>query len=135
MKRFIFLSLLFVLSLSACGTASPVAPTAMPTAAPLPVLQVDSQHMLTPNLAYEIPAGEGFVLDASNYDFGIPGGPTAVEVVIGGLGYQSVWASGATSQTVLATGLTPLSGAAPSQKGFFTGQQLLLSVCPEFCVF
>ena len=123
MKRFLLLFPLFVLLLSACETASPAAPTAIP----LPVIQVDAAHMTTVNLAYEIPAGQGFVLNASNYDFGLPGGPTAIQVVMKGRVYQAEWTSGASSQSVLASDLKPLAGSS-QLAGFSTGQQLIISI-------
>jgi hypothetical protein len=123
MKRSVLISTLFALFFTACGTTSPAAPTA----APLPVIRVDAAHMTTVNLAYEIPAGEGFVLDASSYDFGVPGGPTTMQVVMSGRVYQANWTSGATSQTVLAADLKPLAGSS-QLAGFSAGQQLILSI-------
>ena len=48
MKRLIILSTLFALLLSACGEGAAVAPTEES----LPVIVVDAEHMLTPNLYY-----------------------------------------------------------------------------------
>jgi hypothetical protein len=125
MKRLFLVSAICVLLLSACGTASTAASTVTP--APLPVLQVDAQHMLTPDLAYNISAGEGFVLDASNYDFGTASGPTVVQVVMGGRVYQTNWVSGATSQAIRAVELEPAPGLARLSV-FSAGQQLIVAI-------
>ncbi len=121
MKQLLLSSTVFVLFLSACGTA----PTEM--SASLPVIQVDAAHMINPGLAYEIPAGAGFVLDASSYDFGTSSGPAAVQVVLGGHAYQGNWTSGAVSQSILAAELEPIGGAA-RLTGFLTGQELIVSI-------
>ena len=121
MKRLIPVSAIFVLLLNTCGTPPTDAP------APLPVLQVDAQHMLTPDIAYEIPAGGGFVLDASNYDFGTASGPTAVQVVTEGRVYQTNWVSGATSQAIRAAELETTPGLARLSV-FSAGQQLIVAI-------
>lgn len=123
MKRFVLLSTLFVLLISACGTTSAVSPTAIP----LPVIQVDSAHMTTVNLVYEIPAGEGFVLDASNYDFGLSGEPTMVQVVMKGGVYQAAWSAETANQTIRAADLEP-AGSFPRLAGFTSGQQLIVAI-------
>ena len=127
MKHIIFVSTLFALILSACGNAPAVAPTAAPVTVSLPVIQVDTQHMTTPNLAYEIPAGPGFVLDASNYDFGTASGPSVVQVVMNSRAYQGTWASGEKLQAVRAADLTPIAGAKPISN-FDSGQQLIVAI-------
>ena len=125
MKRLIILASFACLLISACSTApSASAPTSTPV--PLPVLVVDEAHMTTVNLAYEIPAGNGFVLDASQYNFG-SSTPMAVQVVTGNLFYQSAWAKNATQQTVLVTDLQPLLNAKPL-RAFSAGQQLIVSI-------
>jgi hypothetical protein len=126
MKRLLLVSTLLVLLFTACGTSSPAIP-ATPTAAPLPVLVVDEQHMTTVNLAYEISAGDGFVLDASNYEFSPAGEPSLVQVVVSGRVFQGNWTSGATSQAVRAATLKPLAGSS-QLAGFSAGQQLIISI-------
>lgn len=105
--------------LSSCTTATP-------TPDPLPVVIVDQQHMNTAGLAYQIPAGSGFVLDASAYDFG-SSTPRAVQVVSGNLFYQTDWAENAAQQTVLVSDLQPLFNAKPLA-AFSAGQQLIVSI-------
>jgi hypothetical protein len=125
MKRLFLVPNLLVLLLSACGTTPSAAPTV--TSAPLPVLLVDAEHMIKPGLAYEIPAGEGFVLDASSFDFGTPTGPTTVQVVIKGLIYQTTWMSGATSQAIRAEELLPARGSSHLTV-FDAGQELIIAI-------
>jgi hypothetical protein len=126
MKRLFLVSTLFVLLFTACGTSSPEIP-ATPTDVPLPVLVVDEQHMTTVNLEYEVPAGDGFVLDASKYEFSPAGEPALVQVVVNGRVFQGNWASGATSQAVRAAELKPLAGSS-QLTGFSAGQQLIISI-------
>jgi hypothetical protein len=121
MKNLFFISALLIV-LSACGTA----PTA-PTEVPLPVVLVDSQHMLTPNLAYEIPAGPGFVLDASSHNFGTAVGPSAVQIVLSGRFYQAAWLSGATRMPILAADLKPVTGTT-GLAVFSSGQQMIVAI-------
>lgn len=125
MKRLIIVLGLFASLLNACTNATTTpAPTVTP--APLPIVTVDSAHMTTANLAYEIPAGVGFVLDASQYDFG-SAIPMAVQVVTGNLFYQSTWTENATQQAVLVSNLQPLLNAKPLS-AFSSGQQLIVSI-------
>lgn len=125
MKRLIIILALFASLLSACATATATpAPTSTP--APLPIVVVDSTHMTTANLSYQIPAGSGFVLDASQYDFG-SSTPTAVQVVVGNVFYQSTWAENATQQTVQVSDLKPLFNA-KALTAFSSGQQLIVSI-------
>lgn len=126
MKRFAFIVLL-VLVLAACGANGASEPTVVPTDVPLPVIQIDVEHMINPTLAYEIPAGAGFILDASGFDFGVSDGPTSVQVVIENHAYTGIWKSGERIQTVRAESLLPPSGFKPLT-GFFSGKQLIISV-------
>ena len=126
MKKLFFISALLIV-LSACGTAPSAAPTALPTEVPLPVVLVDSQHMITPNLAYEIPAGPGFELDASAYNFGTATSPTAVQVVLGGRFYQTDWVTNATRMPIFATDLKPVNGTA-GLTAFPSGQQMIVAI-------
>lgn len=125
MKRLFIISALVTLLLSACGSSPTAAVT--PTELPLPVVQVDAQHMLSPDLAYEIPAGAGFVLDASTYVFGTAEGPNAVQVVMNGRAYQTTWAAGETVQTIRAVQLTPPGGSA-GLSTFTAGKQLIVAI-------
>lgn len=126
MKQIVFISALLIL-LSACGSAPAATPTALPTEIPLPVVQVDTQHMITPNLAYEIPAGQGFALDASAYDFGIADGPSAVQVVMSGRAFQTAWLPGATRMPIFASALEPVTGT--GRLGAFpSGLQLIVAI-------
>ncbi|MFT3890424.1 MAG: hypothetical protein QM730_02220 [Anaerolineales bacterium] len=119
MKR-VFLALaLFSWMISSCTTATP-------TPDPLPVVSVDQQHMTTAGLEYQIPAGSGFVLDASAYDFG-SSTPMAVQVVTGNFFYQTDWAKNAVQQTILVSDLQPLFNAKPLA-AFSAGQQLIVSI-------
>jgi hypothetical protein len=123
MKRHIPALALFFFLLSACTTNAP-APTSTPK--PLPVLVVDQQHMTTAGLTYQIPAGSGFVLDASAYDFG-SSTPMAVQVVTGNFFYQTKWTENATRQSVLVSDLQPILNAKPLAS-FSAGQQLIVSI-------
>ena len=122
MKRLIPALIVFLSLLSACTTSAP----ATSTPAPLPVLVVDQQHMTTAGLTYQIPAGNGFVLDASDFDFG-SSTPMAVQVVTGNLFYQMNWAENATRQSVLVSDLQPLFNAKPLAT-LSAGQQLIVSI-------
>ena len=127
MKRFVFTLALLTLILSACGTTTTAAPSPAPTSAPLGGIQVDIEHMVNPTLAYEVPAGEGFVIDATGYDFGIAGGPTAVQVILDGREYLGTWANSAVTQTVRAAELLPPIGFKPLTD-FARGAQLIVAV-------
>ena len=122
MKRLIPALALFFFMLSACTTPAP----ATSTPVPLPVLIVDQQHMTTAGLTYQIPAGNGFVLDASDYDFG-SSTPMAVQVVTGNFFYQTKWTENATRQSVLVSDLQPLFNAKPLAT-LSAGQQLIVSI-------
>ena len=126
MKRLVITLLLLPILLGACASQTTPAPAPVSTPPPLPVLVVDEAHMTTAGLTYQIPAGTGFVLDASGYDFG-SSLPTAVQVVTGSRFYQGTWAQDASSQAVLASDLTPLFNAAPLT-AFSAGQQLIVSI-------
>ena len=126
MRRFVFILALFALLLSACGGGN-VSATAAPTSAPLPVIQLDVEHMINPAMAYEIPAGEGFVLNATGFDFGVADGPSRVQVVMDGHAFTGTWASGETIQTILAASLLPPAGFNPLT-GFPSGKQLIVAV-------
>ena len=125
MKRLIVILVLLAFILSACDTTTPT-PVPTSTPAPLPALVVDNQHMTTAGLTYQIPAGSGFLLDASEYDFGSTT-PMAVQVVTGNFFYQVNWAENATQQAVLVSDLEPLFNARPLTT-FSTGQQLIVSI-------
>ncbi len=124
MKQLFFVLLLLACLLGACNTQAPVTATA--TSAPLPVIVVDQQHMDTAGLAYDMSAGDGFVLDASRYDFG-PATPTAVQVVAGSAIYQTTWTENATQQAVLVSDLNPLLNT-KTLTTFSSGQQLIVSI-------
>ena len=119
MTRIFLVLILVSWMLSSCATTTS-------TPDPLPVIVVDQQHMNTAGLEYQIPAGSGFVLDASTYDFG-SSTPMAVQVVTGNLFYQTAWAGAATQQTVLVSDLKPLFNANPLTE-FSSGQQLIVSI-------
>jgi hypothetical protein len=126
MKRLVLLSTLLTLLLSACGSDSTsAAPT--PAEESLPILVVDADHFLTPNLFYEIPAGAGFVLDASTYVFGTAAGPTAVSVIVDGREYQGRWTAADNIQPVRAAHLVPPPGLKPLS-GFAAGKQLIVAI-------
>jgi hypothetical protein len=124
MRRLFLLFILVASVCNACDTTSSAAPT--PTTVPLPVLVVDKVHMTTPGLVYEIPAGNGFILDASGYDFG-SSTPMAVQVVMGNSSYQVEWTENASRQSVSVSGLKPLFNAQPLTT-FVAGQQLIVSI-------
>jgi len=134
MKRLITLSTLLVLTLSACGgkaTPFPTAAIAAPTQAlqneSLPVITVDTEHLVSPNLAYEIPSGPGFVLDASAYVFGTPTGPTLVQVILDGQTYTGNWTAANNIQTVRAENLLPPPGFKPLI-AFPAGKQIIVVI-------
>lgn len=127
MKRFVFISVAFALILCACGTESASAPIPAPTEESLPVIQVDAEHMINPSLAYEIPAGPGFVLDVTGFDFGTPQEPTMLQVVLDGRAFTGTWKSGQPLQTVRAEALLPPPGFNPLS-GFPSGKQLIIAV-------
>ncbi len=143
MKRLFTFASLISLFLTACGTAStptvsatsvssvvPTIPAAL-TQVSLPVVKVDQAHMDTSGLNYIIPAGAGFIFDASGFNFKLPNGqaasPTAIQIVAGSRAYQSTWTAGATSQTVNAAELTPVANAQPLTQ-FESGMQLIVSI-------
>jgi hypothetical protein len=93
----------------------------------LPVIMVDAEHMQVKHadgsepLRYEIPAGAGFVLDGSAYDFQLPQGadyttPNLIQVSVNKQAYSMVWNMGDKAYTVSPETLKPLMGALP-----FTG--------------
>jgi hypothetical protein len=127
MKRLVILSTLLVLILSACGAEATPTPAPLPTESNLPVIPVDAEHMLKSDMAYDIPAGPGFVLDASTYIFGTATGPTLVRVVMDGREYQGNWTNPENIQTVLAESLLPPPGMQPLT-GFPAGKQLIVAI-------
>ena len=127
MKRFVFIFALLALIFSACGTGNTASPTPAPTEEPLPVIGIDVEHMINPGDAYEIPAGAGFILDGSGYDFGIPDGPSEIQVVLDGHAFTVAWLPGALTQTVRAGSLLPPPGFNPLT-GFPSGKQLIIAV-------
>ena len=127
MKQFVFIFALLALIFSACGTGNTASPTPAPTEEPLPVIQLDVEHMINPTLAYEIPAGAGFVLDATGYDFGIADGPTAVQVVLENHAFTGAWKSGEKIQIIRAESLLPAAGFKPLTV-FPSGKQLIIAV-------
>lgn len=127
MKRVLFVWAMFALILSACVADNTPAPTLAPTEAPLPVLAIDVEHMINPNEAYEIPAGAGFILDGSGYDFGIPDGPSEIQVVLDGHAFTGTWLPGALTQAVRAESLLPPPGFKPLT-GFPSGKQMIIAV-------
>ncbi len=126
MKRMIFLLAIVALTLTACG-GSNAAPTLVPTSVPMPVITMDVEHMVNPMLAYEIPAGEGFTLDATSYSFGPTGGPSMIQVVMDGREFTGTWTPGGSVQTVRAASLLPPAGFNPLT-GFPAGKQLIIAV-------
>jgi hypothetical protein len=127
MKRVLFVWVMFALILSACASDNASVPTLAPTEAPLPVIAIDVEHMINPGVAYEIPAGAGFVLDATGYDFGVAGGPTSVQVVLDSHAFTGIWKSGQITQTVRAESLLPPPGFNPLT-GFPSGKQMIIAV-------
>ena len=126
MKRFA-LSLLLVFTLAACGANGAPDAVPTPTEMPLPVIAIDVDHMVNPMMAYEIPAGAGFLLDAPGYDFGTADGPSMVQVVMDGHAYTGTWLQGESMQTIRAESLLPPAGFKPLT-GFPAGKQLILAV-------
>jgi hypothetical protein len=127
MKKLLFFFTLMLI-LSACGsTPSTPTPTAAPTEVILPVLGVDSQHMRKPDIAYEIPAGPGFILDSSTYDFGVATSPNAVQVVLDGRFYQTVWLEGAMRMPIFAADLAPVNGGRGLTE-FPSGKQMIIAI-------
>jgi len=124
---------LVVLTLALAACTSSV--TATPVAESLPVLVMDDAHFQNENLAYEIPAGMGFILDSKNYNFkvAVNSGPLVpnylqlVDVAVDGEFYGMEWQSEATNNTVIADKLQPLSGTAPLD-GFKPGQTVVVAV-------
>src|SRR5512141_2477910 len=68
----------------------------------LPVIMVDAEHMQvkhadgTAPQEYAIPAGPGFVLDATDYEFQLPPGadystPNIIQIVVNKQAYSTVW--------------------------------------------
>jgi hypothetical protein len=118
------------MALAACSNAS-----ATPVAESLPVLVMDDAHFQNENVAYEIPAGNGFILDAKNYTFKVPSnaGPLTanylqlVDVAVDGEFYGMEWQSEASSNAVTADKLQPLSGTVPLD-GFISGQTVVIAV-------
>jgi len=126
MKQIIFVFAVLALILSACGTGKTVTPPP-PTEESLPVITLDMEHMINPTLAYEIPAGAGFVLDASRFNFGTPNGPTSIQVVIDNHAFTGTWMTGELVQTVRAESLLPPAGFKPLT-GFPAGKQMIVGV-------
>lgn len=121
-KRTLLSALLLCLLLTACGTSS----------ASLPVLKVDQAHMSTPGLDYQIPAGNGFILDASGYEFNIPANlgqvdVNYVEIAVYGKVYGAPWTAPGTDQAITVDKLQPLIGGS-ALGGFQSGQQLIVAL-------
>ena len=124
---------LVVLTLALAACTSSV--TATPVAESLPVLVMDDAHFQNENLAYEIPAGTGFILDSKNYNFkvAVNSGPLVpnylqlVDVAVDGEFYGMEWQSDLSSNAVIADELQPLSGTTPLD-GFKPGQTVVVAV-------
>jgi hypothetical protein len=126
MKPIVLMGVLIILVLSACGTSDTATVTA-PTPVALPLVSVDLDHMINPTNAYAIPAGEGFILNAAGFDFGIANGPTAIQLSMDGHVYSGVWTKGAVTQEVLASSLLPPAGFM-ALTGFPAGKKLIVTI-------
>ena len=119
------------ITLAACSSNA----SATPVAESLPVLVMDDAHFQNENVTYEIPAGNGFILDAKNYTFKVPAnaGPLPanylqlVDVAVDGEFYGMEWQSDQSSNAITVDRLQPLSGTS-AFGGFKTGQTVVVAV-------
>ena len=131
MARKILFSIALVMILTACSSSA----SATPAAGTLPVLVMDDAHFQDEKTVYEIPAGNGFMLDSQNYTFKIPveAGPVVANYVQlaqvdknGGV-YGMDWQRADSSHPITAEQLQPLSATKPFD-GFKAGQQVVVAV-------
>lgn len=104
----------------------------------LPVIKADDEHLqvertdgATPP-AYEIPAGDGLVLDVTDYTIPIPPElritqPNMIQVVFDRQVYYVIWEAGKTSYPLTAQTLQPLQGL-KFFSGFKSGQTVILAI-------
>lgn len=104
----------------------------------LPVVLVDADHMQVKHadgktpLVYDIPAGDGLILDATNYEFRAPKGqkdtpPQKIQLIVDKQGYYTNWLPGETIYTLSSKTLIPLPQALPF-KGLAAGTQVILAI-------
>ncbi len=95
----------------------------------LPILKVDAAHYRRENYYYQIPAGKGFVLDASNYKFenGSFGDPNYVRVQVGHHLYSQRWNPEMLRQSVTVDKLQPVAGTTPLNK-FDPNTQVVVTI-------
>ncbi|MBI5842584.1 MAG: hypothetical protein HZB19_21045 [Chloroflexi bacterium] len=123
-----FIALAILLAACSSNVSTPEADT-------LPVLVVDEAHFQDETLVYEIPAGNGFVLDARNYTYQIPvgAGPVTanylqlVEIAQEGEIFGMELSVGASRSSITADQLLPLTGTSDFG-GFGAGQQFVIAI-------
>ncbi len=105
----------------------------------LPVIRVDDAHFQvereegSESEIYRLPAGPGFILDASGYTFRIPlslGGqpPNLIQLVRGaGHTYERTWQEGKTTYVMTGDTLIPARGC-PRLRMFESGEVLILAI-------
>ena len=127
----ILFSITLTMILTACSSSASVTPATQT----LPVLIMDDAHFQDKNTVYEIPAGNGFILDSQNYTFKVPAnaGPVIANYVqlaqvdVNGEVYGMEWQSAESSHAITNEQLQPLSGA-KAFDGFKTGQEVVIAV-------
>jgi hypothetical protein len=134
-KRLISLILLavFVAGCSSTGSSTPA------TGEILPLIKVDDQHLQFTTSAsdspvdYSIPAGKGFLLDATGYQFIIPNTvavqpPNVIRLMVDdNQEYFINWIDGQAQYKVTIDTLKPLAGAR-ILTGFTSGQQIVVAI-------
>ena len=130
-----FRKILFFVVLTVMLAACNPTPSVTPAAETLPVLIMDDEHFQDETVVYEIPAGNGFILDGENYTFQVPANSRPlvanyfqlVDVAVDGEFYGMDWQSEAPSNSVTVDKLQPLSGNT-SLTGFRSGQTMIVAV-------
>lgn len=140
MFRKILIFTILAMSVVACSSSPSVSATS--TAETLPVLVMDDAHFQSEKAVYEIPPGQGFILDTQGYKFQAPanaGPPPAntgplvanylqlVDVAKDGQFYGMEWQTEAARNAVTVDKLQPLSGTDPLN-GFKSGQTIVVAV-------
>lgn len=104
----------------------------------LPVIKADNEHLQiersdgTVPPEYEISAGNGFVLDATDYEIQIPPNlniaqPNMIQIVLDKNSYFVNWENGKTSYTFTTDTLKPLQNSKPFDR-LHSGQKVIIAI-------
>jgi hypothetical protein len=138
LKAVLLLLVLMTLAAHGCKKSEEASQTARIAKSNLPVVIVDTEHLQVKHADgsvppfFDIPAGDGFILDASAYEFPIPADakytePDTIEVIADNQGYSMPWKPGETIYTVSPQTLQPLPGA-PVFTGLVAGTQVVIAI-------